>query len=185
MTNDKWTGAQITNDNWAGAQSVADEALRIVQGQRNADYDEPEQNHGRVATIWSTLLDTKLTEPLTAADVCRLMVGLKLVRDAHRPKRDNRVDMIGYNLNLERVEPTDAPTPDPSPLDDRVRFHGAQTDPHTITVSLGELLGYPAHMKTVDLTERLAGYDQPHAPVCTCDDCASEYCDGMGGTHGA
>ena len=32
------------------------------------------------------------------------MVALKLSRDVHAPKRDNKVDGIGYFIALERLE---------------------------------------------------------------------------------
>ena len=56
------------------------------------------------------LLDEKLACgcEITAGDVARAMVMLKVVRGAHAPKRDNRVDAVGYVLCLERAEPSDA-----------------------------------------------------------------------------
>ena len=91
---------------WEGAHQVCIKALNIVQGKRNEAYDDPELNHYRIAKVWSGVLDEKLVDDISAADVCRMMIGLKLVRDAHSPAEDNRIDTIGYALNLERVEPT-------------------------------------------------------------------------------
>jgi len=93
-------------DGWASAKSVMDEAAQIVQNDRATAYDAPEDNFARIAACWTALLDTRLTAPITGPDVARMMTALKLVRDAHAPKRDNRVDAIGYLLCLERSEPT-------------------------------------------------------------------------------
>lgn len=92
---------------WESAKSVMEEAARIVQSDRALTYDAPEDNFARIAACWTALLDTRLTAPLTGPDVARMMAALKLVRDAHAPKRDNRVDAIGYMLCLERAEPTE------------------------------------------------------------------------------
>ena len=92
---------------WTTAHECVDEALRITATDRNAAYDGPEDNFARIALTWNALLDQKLKLNITAADVARMMTALKLVRDAHAPHRDHRVDGIGYLLCLERTEPTE------------------------------------------------------------------------------
>jgi hypothetical protein len=88
---------------WDGARAIIEEAARIVESDRNLSYDAPEDNFARIAAVWTVLLGHEVT----AADVARMMAGLKLVRDAFAPARDNRVDAIGYLLCLERTEPTE------------------------------------------------------------------------------
>lgn len=91
---------------WAGAHAIIDEAVRVTHTDRHESYAPPEDNFARIALVWTALLDTKLTSELNAADVARLMAGMKLVRDAWKPAADNRVDAIGYLLCLERAEGT-------------------------------------------------------------------------------
>ncbi len=94
---------------WTNADEVIAEAVRVTSSERGIDYDAPEDNFARIAAVWNALLEEAL-DPLvgviTAGDVARMMIAVKLVRDAHTPKRDNRVDLVGYTRCLERVEPT-------------------------------------------------------------------------------
>lgn len=92
---------------WENADSVIEEAVRITTTDRNDQYAPPEDNFARIAKAWSGTLDHKLKEDLTAADICRCMVVMKMVRDSHKPKRDNRVDGHGYIRCLDRTEPTE------------------------------------------------------------------------------
>ena len=79
-------------DGTAGERSVIDEANEIVNGPRAALYGAPLVNHQRIAAIWSVILGMHVT-PRQAA-LC--MIGVKLAREAHAPKRDNLVDIAGY-----------------------------------------------------------------------------------------
>lgn len=92
---------------WGNANEVIEEAVRITSTDRQDQYAPPEDNFARIALVFSGILGAKLNENLTAADVARCMVGMKMVRDAHKPKRDNRDDGVGYILCLERAEPTE------------------------------------------------------------------------------
>lgn len=94
---------------WTNADEVIAEAVRVTSSERGIDYDTPEDNFARIATVWNVLLDE--TDHITEGDVARCMIAVKLVRDAHTPKRDNRVDLVGYTRCLERVEPTESPNP--------------------------------------------------------------------------
>lgn len=88
---------------WAGADAMIAEAVRITSTDRHDQYAPPEDNFANIARVWTALLGHEVS----AADVARCMIGVKLVRDAYKPKRDNRVDGVGYWRTLERVEPTD------------------------------------------------------------------------------
>ena len=86
-------------------ENILEEAARIVDGDRQADYGDPTLNHGRTAMAWTAYLmerDFK-KRPLDARDVCTMMVILKTMREAHKPKRDNLVDMAGWARNAEIV----------------------------------------------------------------------------------
>ena len=102
------TDTLTTPSPWDSADAVIAEAVRVTSADRHESYAPPEENFARIAQVWNGLLDEKLHRELNAADVARCMAGMKLVRDAHKPSRDNRVDCVGYVRCLERAEPTDA-----------------------------------------------------------------------------
>lgn len=81
--------------------NIAEEAQNLVLGDRNQSYGSPAEEFARVAKVWSGLLGPKLKADLDPADIPILMTALKLCRETHRPKRDNRVDIIGYALCLD------------------------------------------------------------------------------------
>lgn len=99
----------MLRDGWAGARDVVRQALHITRHDRNEVAGDPEDNFAAIALTWTALLHEKLKPGavVTAADHARMMAALKLCRDAHAPRRDNRVDLHGYGLCLERVDPTD------------------------------------------------------------------------------
>jgi hypothetical protein len=72
--------------------TVLAEAETIIHGSRQDDYGNAERNQSRIATMWSAYLDVDITP----RQVCMMMVLLKVSRDAHKPKRDNLVDLAGY-----------------------------------------------------------------------------------------
>lgn len=78
-------------------------ALDIVTGSRNKCYGAPKDNHGCTAEIWSSYLRRRGLMPkgaeMDGRDVCWLMNGLKMSRDAHWRQEDNIVDAIGYSAN--------------------------------------------------------------------------------------
>lgn len=91
-------------------ETVLEEAARIVDGPRRSTYGHPRDNHARTAAIWTAQLSRKLRpgERITPRDVCLLMAGVKLSREAHSPHRDNLVDLAGWARNAEIVdEPTE------------------------------------------------------------------------------
>lgn len=88
-------------------ESVLDEAARIVDGDRNAAYGDPNGNHGCTAAMWTAYLTRRglLIDGLAldARDVCMLNVLQKASRDAHWRQRDNLTDIAGYVRNAEIV----------------------------------------------------------------------------------
>lgn len=79
-----------------GGESILQEAQRLTHGDRNKDYGHPLDDYTRTAAIASALLAHKLKEPITAEEMATLMIGVKLSRHMHAPKRDNMVDAAGY-----------------------------------------------------------------------------------------
>jgi hypothetical protein len=93
---------------WTEAHANSDEALEITQHDRNDKAGNAEDNFAKIALVWTGLLQEKLSPgaEITPADTARMMIGMKLCRDMHAPHKDNRVDIHGYTLCLDRVEPT-------------------------------------------------------------------------------
>jgi len=90
-------------------ESILAEADRLVNGPRQADYDHPQRDFTRTGRKWGATLDEwrwSGVPDVPARLVALCMVDLKTVREAHKPKRDNRVDGCGYlaaeQLVLER-----------------------------------------------------------------------------------
>jgi len=70
------------------------EAARIISGERNKQYGNPEDNFERTAKIWSVILGIEITNE----DVAMMMVGLKVARYASKSgfQPDTWVDIAGY-----------------------------------------------------------------------------------------
>lgn len=80
-------------------ESIFEEATRIVGGTRRQDYGSVRGSFDRIAKAWSAVLPCDVT----GEHVALCMIGLKLVRESHAHKRDNLVDIAGYNLCLEQL----------------------------------------------------------------------------------
>lgn len=87
-------------------EGILEEAIRITSGPRQRDYDHPLANHDRIAELWNAYLSIRSSPDIeiSAADVAAMMILLKLVRNAHTPKRDNAVDIAGYARCLARIQ---------------------------------------------------------------------------------
>jgi hypothetical protein len=81
-------------------RSIADEAGRLIGGERDDDYGPPHIALGRVADLWAGYLGV----PVTAADVAKMMLLLKLARTAEKYKRDSFVDGVAYLLIAEDLD---------------------------------------------------------------------------------
>lgn len=86
--------------------NCADEATKLVLGDRNASYGDPDDDYAKTAKMWSGLLIHKLRpgEEITAKEALLMMALLKISREEFRHKRDNIVDAHGYLLCYEWVE---------------------------------------------------------------------------------
>ena len=76
---------------------ILNEALQLIHGDRQEAYGDAIANNTRIARLWSAYLDTNIT----AVDVAKMMVLLKLSRSRQRYHRDNYVDGIAYLLLAE------------------------------------------------------------------------------------
>jgi hypothetical protein len=93
-------------NNQQKAEGILQEAVRITSGARQRDYDHPKPNHQRIATLWNAYNSIKKVPGTidSATDVAAKMILLKLVRNAHTPKRDNWTDIAGYARCGARIE---------------------------------------------------------------------------------
>ena len=76
------------------------EARTIVEGSRRQDYGGVRQSFDRIAQGWSGILGIDVT----GEQVALCMIYLKIIRESHAEKRDNRVDIIGYTLCLDDMQ---------------------------------------------------------------------------------
>ena len=74
--------------------TVAVDAIRLVDEDRNDSYGPPEENLQRIADMWAGYLNI----PITKEDVSLMMVLLKISRSKAGYCRDNAVDGVAYFL---------------------------------------------------------------------------------------
>ena len=72
--------------------SVLLKAEEIINGERRSAYGDAKLSFGKVAKIWSVILNTEVT----ASQVALCMTGLKIVRECANHKEDNLIDAAGY-----------------------------------------------------------------------------------------
>lgn len=81
-------------------ESVLAEANRLTAIERHEDYGHPSEDFARAATIINAVLGLSIQPK----DVAMLMICIKMARQAHRPKRDNIVDICGYARTYDMIE---------------------------------------------------------------------------------
>lgn len=64
----------------------------IVHGDRNDTYGSADTSFNRIAKLWSVIIDKELT----AVDVARMMILLKVSRSMGKADIDNWIDIAGY-----------------------------------------------------------------------------------------
>lgn len=86
-------------------KNILYEAYDLVHNARSETYDHPLDNFGRTAKIWQVILEDiiKPGSVLTPEMVGLCQIGVKLAREVHLPKRDNRTDIAGYAEAIEWV----------------------------------------------------------------------------------
>lgn len=83
-------------------EKVLKEALNCVNGEREKQYGNPENNFSRIADLWSVYLtslfeDEKIVIDIDPIDVAKMMILFKIARSlGDEDKLDNYVDIIGY-----------------------------------------------------------------------------------------
>lgn len=93
-------------------ETILQEAQRLVHGDRGAAYGHPLDDYTRTGAMWGAILHdwAKLAAissspraiPAKLAALC--MVAVKISREVHLPKRDNRTDMAGYAECVDMID---------------------------------------------------------------------------------
>ena len=74
-------------------EEILEEAERLVNGNRAKDYGDADENHDRIAKMWSVLLGKEVT----VRQVYQCMVAVKLCRLIETPDHeDSWIDICGY-----------------------------------------------------------------------------------------
>jgi hypothetical protein len=81
-------------------ETILEEAARLVNGPRRAEYGHPKENFEDVAKIWRVILRD---ERITAENVVQCMIALKLCRAKQGYHRDSYVDISGYSRCAEML----------------------------------------------------------------------------------
>lgn len=91
---------------------LLEEALRVVKS-RGLDYGKPENNFGRIASLWRVYVGNREgrdgSGDLNEADVCVMMILMKVARLMEKPDHlDSWIDIAGYaacGADVQHVEP--------------------------------------------------------------------------------
>lgn len=86
--------------------TILSEAEALVYGDRGKAYGHPSDDYGRTAALMTAIFRHKLKdgESITAQDAILAMICVKVSREVNLPGVDNRRDLAGYALCLDRVE---------------------------------------------------------------------------------
>lgn len=86
--------------------NILSEAMGLTYGDRHEDYGHPYHDFKCVVEMFNSWAQHKYDwfKGLEPVDHCAYMQCVKMSREAHRPKRDNRVDGAGYWDTWQRTE---------------------------------------------------------------------------------
>ena len=80
-------------------ESVLQEAQRILNGDRDADYGDPVENFKNISKIAKFL-----GVEISPAGCCKVMLAVKIAREGYKSKRDNLVDFAAYADILNQIK---------------------------------------------------------------------------------
>lgn len=91
---------------WVQDETILEEARRLTSGDRIKEYGHPAVDYRATGLIFTAIVERWLQSeagfkgfrmPVMPPRVAALMmIGVKVSREAGKPKRDNRVDGAGY-----------------------------------------------------------------------------------------
>lgn len=115
------------------SETILQEAERIINGDRAEQYGDAAESFADIAKRWTIELDDRLSAPVTALDVARMMTQLKMSRSRSSYHRDSYVDGAGYLGLTEQLVDTHQPEPrvwqSLTEVPDGVRVRGPGDDP--------------------------------------------------------
>lgn len=79
--------------------TMLEEAQAIVDGGREQDYPDPVKNF-RDISVMASLMTGKYLSP---QDCVRVLIAVKLTRDAFTERYDNKLDIVGYTYILNKI----------------------------------------------------------------------------------
>ena len=74
--------------------TILNDAVQLVNEDRQKDYGNPQENLGRISKLWSAYTGSELSPE----DVAIMMALVKISRTKGCYKRDNAVDGVAYLL---------------------------------------------------------------------------------------
>lgn len=81
-------------------EAILDDARRIITGERNVSYGEPEDNLSRIAILWDAYLGNRkhgFLSGIGPEDVAIMMTLMKIARLQHdKTNYDSWLDAVGY-----------------------------------------------------------------------------------------
>jgi hypothetical protein len=83
-------------------ESVLEEAARLTGGDRAASYGDPADDYAATVAGFNAFTRRTGGRALTPAEGALFMCCVKLSREGHAPKRDNRTDLAGYSWVLDK-----------------------------------------------------------------------------------
>jgi len=82
------------------SDSILLKAYKIINGERQCDYDDPIVSFNVISKIASILR----RKDISPQDCCVVLIAVKLSRESFKHKEDNLVDLCGYAEMLNRIE---------------------------------------------------------------------------------
>lgn len=84
--------------NYFKTGNLAVDALKIINGERQNSYGDPEDSFNSIASIWVWYLKNVYGNSIhiSPKDVAIMMTLLKIARECNQNKEDNIIDAIGY-----------------------------------------------------------------------------------------
>jgi hypothetical protein len=95
------TPAQQQKTSSERGRAIADEALRIINGERQDRYGNPEDTFRVIGDLWGAYLRAlePSMPPILPEDVANMMTLMKMARIVcGKYTKDNDVDMLGYAM---------------------------------------------------------------------------------------
>lgn len=82
------------------SDSILLEADNILNGDRNEQYNDPNESF----KVYAEILKATFGLELTPVEICKVQMAIKLGRLKYKYKRDSLVDLCGYSEILHRLE---------------------------------------------------------------------------------